>query len=280
MFAKSLRYLGSISLCHAARRPRHTRFLARSLDDGQPRTPWLLGFDRWHVALQVSVRGEAPHITNQFRSSLDVTAVINSYKACDSGILPNQTYVNKTGPEGAINAHGPYSKQYDNKLSFLPGMRTPGCTCSGGDHPGPNNNVGRSAPELDIIEAQIQNGGGEASQSLQTAPYDKDYAWDNSTAKFYGGAKPNTYTGSVYQEAVSGVAPIPDDAYNLTTNNRFVTFALEYSPDWDGNGKGSVTWYIDGEMTWQVTGASIGPDPSMDISQRLIPTEPMVSLLG
>ena len=45
---------------------------------------------------------------------------------------------------------------------------------------GPNNKVARAAPEIDIIEAQIQkddNGRHHsyASQSIQTAPFDIEY---------------------------------------------------------------------------------------------------------
>ena len=97
--------------------------------------------------------------------------------ACDTGILPNQTWTNGTGPDRAIHSTGEYQNP-KGQLSTLPGMRTPACTCAGEDHPGPNHNVGRSSPEIDVLEAQVQNHGGEthvwASQSLQTAPFDDD----------------------------------------------------------------------------------------------------------
>ena len=45
-------------------------------------------------------------------------------------------------------------------LSFLPGQRLSRCTCPGESHPGPihasdGTYVGRSAPEIDIFEAQV-----------------------------------------------------------------------------------------------------------------------------
>ena len=44
-------------------------------------------------------------------------------------------------------------------LSFLPGQRLSRCTCDGEAHPGPKHSdgtfVGRSAPEIDMFEAQI-----------------------------------------------------------------------------------------------------------------------------
>lgn len=64
---------------------------------------------------------------------------------------------------------------YGGALSYLPGQRLSRCTCNGEDHPGPKHAdgtyVGRSAPEIDILEAQM--GGtplvGQVSQSAQWA---------------------------------------------------------------------------------------------------------------
>ena len=127
-----------------------------------------------------------------------------------AGILPNQTYTNMSGPDAALTtgANG-------GSLSYLPGMRTPGCTCSGEPHPGPNNNVGRSAPEIDLIEAQIviDKGHGEVSQSFQIAPYDDYYQFDNTTAGTYEQYDTsityfNTYLGGYYQQAVSSLTAV------------------------------------------------------------------------
>lgn len=207
-----------------------------------------------------------------------------SYSSCDTGILKNQTNVAGTGPDLVLNANGPYSAQYNHHLSYLPGMRTPSCTCSGEDHPGPNRNVGRAAPELDILEAQTGGGRGEASQSVQTAPFDVDYAWKNTSAHatLYDNdiSKFNTYTGGIYQEAVSGVTDIPSDAYENAASPRFVKFGAQYTPDWNGNGQGSVTWFVDEKQSWTVRGSAIGPDARIDIGQRLIPVEPMTIIMN
>ena len=44
-------------------------------------------------------------------------------------------------------------------LSYLPGQRLSRCTCKGENHPGPKHKdgsfVGRSAPEIDVFEAQV-----------------------------------------------------------------------------------------------------------------------------
>lgn len=77
-----------------------------------------------------------------------------SYSSCDTGILPNQTFINQTGPYQALHSRGQWAKH--GQLSYLDGMRSPSCTCPGEDHPGPNNTVGRSAPEIDVLEAQVR----------------------------------------------------------------------------------------------------------------------------
>jgi beta-glucan synthesis-associated protein KRE6 len=45
------------------------------------------------------------------------------------------------------------------ELSYMPGQRLSRCTCPGESHPGPVHEdgtyVGRSAPEIDILEAQV-----------------------------------------------------------------------------------------------------------------------------
>lgn len=82
-----------------------------------------------------------------------------SYDACDVGTAPNQTIDDKPS-----DAEG---------LSYLPGQRLSRCTCDGEDHPGPKHSdgsyVGRSAPEIDVFEAQIENDAGAVSQSAQWA---------------------------------------------------------------------------------------------------------------
>lgn len=44
-------------------------------------------------------------------------------------------------------------------LSYLPGQKLSRCTCDGESHPGPKHPdgtfVGRSAPEIDVFEAQV-----------------------------------------------------------------------------------------------------------------------------
>jgi hypothetical protein len=57
------------------------------------------------------------------------------------------------------------------------------CTCPGEDHPGPSNDKGRGAPEIDVFEAEHskQGAGGVISQSAQFAPFSHDYVYSNDT---------------------------------------------------------------------------------------------------
>ncbi|CAD6939249.1 unnamed protein product [Tilletia controversa] len=212
-----------------------------------------------------------------------------SYNGCDTGIMPKQLAWNESSPKATIEGLGRFSKPSpDNpdgpiELSHLPGMRFPSCTCPGEDHPGPNVNVGRSAPELDAIEAQIQYHSGVhsyASQSLQTAPFDAGYFWHNQTDVDYhiydrAVTRINDYVGGTLQECTSGLTQVPDDGYE-GHGQRFVTYGVEYQPDWSGDGKDAyVTFFLDGKPTWTVFGSALGPRPDLDVSQRLIPVEPM-----
>lgn len=209
-----------------------------------------------------------------------------SYQSCDTGILPNQTFMNASGPYEAIHSSGEYA-QSNGYISELPGMRTPACTCSGGDHPGPNVNVGRSAPEIDCFEAQIQTRKGVtnsySSQSLQAAPFDVDYFWKNTSdyITIYNDTTTeiNSYVGGPLQEAVSSVALNPARGFQKT-EGEYIRYGVQYDPDWDADGGGSVTWYIDGQPTWTAKGTAIGPSAEMDIGQRTVPTEPMYIIMN
>nr|CDI53898.1 related to KRE6-glucan synthase subunit [Melanopsichium pennsylvanicum 4] len=200
-----------------------------------------------------------------------------SYSQCDVGTLANQTNAQKTAPLAALNAHGLYSDGVGNKLSYLEGQRASACTCPGEDHPGPSNNVGRSSPEIDIFEAQVHNGHGAVSQSFQIAPFDANYTWSQNpdvAILHNSGSQFNSYTGAVYQEAVSAVTNLPDTAYD-ESGAIPIRMGVQYDPDWKGDGSGSITWFLDGKPTWTLSGQALGPNQFTEIGQRLIPTEPV-----
>lgn len=215
-----------------------------------------------------------------------------SYAGCDTGALPNQTWINGTGPHHAIVANGQFSYQVNHKLSYLPGLRFPACTCPGEDHPGPNNNVARSSPELDMLEATIGANGGQSSQSLQVAPFDIDYFYNNVSGTDYiihdrDTTKINGYHGNELQESVSALAAIPDRAYQRHANAGFVNFGVEWEPDMNSDGKGLdgetdayITWYIDDKPTWTLKASALTGVPELDISRRLIPREAMSMIVN
>jgi beta-glucan synthesis-associated protein KRE6 len=93
-----------------------------------------------------------------------------TYDACDVGTAPNQTI---NGQPHLATVDGDAGN--GGVLSYLPGQRLSRCTCEGQSHPGPKHEdgsyVGRGAPEIDILEAQITDSVGQVSQSGQWAPF-------------------------------------------------------------------------------------------------------------
>jgi beta-glucan synthesis-associated protein KRE6 len=186
-----------------------------------------------------------------------------TYAACDVGTLPNQT--NNGQPAGGVG------------LSYLPGQRLSACTCSGGDHPGPSPKIGRSAPEIDIFEALIDVNvfKGQVSQSLQVAPFNYQYEFDNtSSATPIQGSTTilNTYKGAYYQQAVSALSYISSSDYS----GGFGTFAYEWWSNPNDRTDGYIQWYSEGKETWRTTYTTLSGDSATGISNRIIPEEPMV----
>ena len=198
-----------------------------------------------------------------------------SYDSCDLGTFINQTAKNGTPAAAATGSPdgGP--------LSFLPGQRLSACTCPGSDHPGPSVSTGRGVPEIDIIEAQVDTSvmQGQVSQSFQTAPYNYQYTFVNTTptTTIYDGTKTrfNSYIGGVFQQALSAVTYIDAQYYN---NNAYAPYAFEWWSDPSHRSDGYITWFSNSQKTWTMTAGTIGPDSISEVSQRLIPEEPMVSL--
>ena len=196
-----------------------------------------------------------------------------SYDSCDIGTFPNQT--NHDGTPAAAATGGANG----GALSFLPGQRLSACTCPGSDHPGPAVSTGRGVPEIDVLEAQIETSTmtGEVSQSFQTAPYNAQYEFDNSSSvtPIYDTSitKFNSYKGGPFQQAVSAVSTVPSNVYN---NTDYATYGYEWWSDPDNRDDGYITWFSQGKPTWTLTAQTIGPDPITQVNQRLIPEEPMV----
>jgi len=143
--------------------------------------------------------------------------------------------------------------------------------------------VGRAAPEIDMIEAQIviDIARGEVSQSAQFAPYDDYYQFNNASTN-YEQYDPtitsfNTYLGGFYQQAASSLTLVEDEIYynQVGTNGQFATFGFEYSSDEKDRGNGYITWVSSGKESWTLRGTGVGPNDKTEVGQRLISEEPM-----
>jgi hypothetical protein len=110
----------------------------------------------------------------------------------------------------------------------------------GENHPGPihkdGSYVGRSAPEIDLIEATVEHGRGVVSQSSQVTPFDDYYQWNNASANYLIGNSSrtvlNTYLGGVFQQAVSAVTEMDQGCYEAGTRC-FSIYMVEYKPGFD-----------------------------------------------
>ncbi|KAJ6604495.1 beta-glucan synthesis-associated protein [Mycena vulgaris] len=186
-----------------------------------------------------------------------------TYDACDVGAAPNQT-VNSLPLAATING----DKGVGGALSFLPGQRLSRCTCAGESHPGPvhadGTYVGRSAPEIDIFEAQISDGSGQVSQSAQWAPFNNEYIWFNTSDNLIIPDPTvtvlNSYIGGAFQQATSAVTETSQRCYQLI-EPCFGVFGFEYQPD--------------GKLSWTLNQAGMAADTAVEISARPVPQEPL-----
>ncbi|KAJ8515335.1 hypothetical protein ONZ45_g7216 [Pleurotus djamor] len=205
-----------------------------------------------------------------------------SYDACDVGTLPNQT-LNGLPTEALVNG----DKKYGDVLSFLPGQRLSRCTCDGESHPGPKHHdstyVGRSAPEIDIFEAQMSGQpelSGEVSQSAQWAPFDAGYVWQNTSDNMIFNdpsiTRQNKFTGSITQQATSVITKTDANCYELE-QGCFSVYGFEYKPGFDD---AYIIWISDNKMSWTLNAAGLGSDPTVQISARPIAQEPMYILVN
>jgi beta-glucan synthesis-associated protein KRE6 len=196
-----------------------------------------------------------------------------SYDSCDVGTFPSQMSNGTPVASATGGLNG-------DILSELPGQKTSACTCPGSDHPGPSTSVGRGVPEIDIFEAQINVSTfqGSVSQSAQIAPYDLGYNYTNTspTTTIYNGQLThfNSYKGGTLQEAVSAVSTVDSQFYG---GNGYAPYGFEYWSNQNNPQDGYITWYSNGQSTWQMTAATIGPNSLSEVNQRLISQEPMVS---
>lgn len=207
------------------------------------------------------------------------------YSSCDRGTLRNQTDADGLGPSGALlSGNTVYNNKYDTtSLSWQPGQRLSACTCAGDDHPGPKdsngNFVGRSAPEIDVFEAQVSGQRGGVSQSGQWMPANYGYELINTTGTEYEffstNAQLNDYQGNVLQQSASGVTNTLQTAYQFSGGD-FSVYAFEYKAGYDGH----IHWISDGKRSWSLYSGALAADPRVGIDRRPVPQEPMYILLN
>ncbi|CAE6351177.1 unnamed protein product [Rhizoctonia solani] len=211
-----------------------------------------------------------------------------TYDSCDVGTLANQTDPATNGPAAAHTGGVSSSK---GEMSYLPGQRLSACTCTsesdGTDgqqmvHPGPKVNgqyVGRSAPEIDVFEAQVDQHTlvGAVSQSGQWAPFNAAFVWDNSSTNLIisdsVNSKLNTFVGNEWQQTTSVVTNTNQNCYTQE-GGCFSAYGFEYKPGKDGY----IQWVNDAKMVWEIKAAGMGADSKTQISQRPVPQEPMYIL--
>lgn len=182
-----------------------------------------------------------------------------TYDSCDAGITANQS-----SPDG---------------ISYLPGQKLSACVCSGGDHP--NVGTGRGAPEIDIIEGEVDTKKffGVASQSYQVAPMDVWYYPDYNFVQIYDSdvTTMNTYTGGPFQQAVSGTTTLNTNWYELGPGGySFQVYGYEYLNDDDD---GYITWYV-GENNPTFTLHAYALAPNGNVGFRRISKEPMSIIMN
>ncbi|KAF9443205.1 glycoside hydrolase family 16 protein [Macrolepiota fuliginosa MF-IS2] len=215
-----------------------------------------------------------------------------TYDSCDVGTFPNQTNKDGLGPPAALHSDKSRDK-YNFELSWLPGQRLSACSCPGGDHPGPVDNKGRGAPEIDIFEAEKDKDnaiGQVVSQSAQFAPFTHDYFYDNTTtssAQIFDDTRTreNSYHGSAVQQSVSCLTRVPSDMFQGQGQGKnFKVFGFEYWSDPKDPTSGYIEWVVDGTPSHRVGAGAVGPDPiasgGSGVGQRLIPVEPMSIVLN
>lgn len=211
-----------------------------------------------------------------------------TYNDCDVGTFPNQTLQDGSGPAAALHSDASRAK-YNFDLSWLSGQRLSACTCPGEDHPGPVNNKGRGAPEIDVLEAERNKAGpGQVvSQSAQFAPFSHDYVYLNATNDEFEIFNPaltraNPYVGSAVQQAVSALTITPSDIFEQSGGN-FAIFGFEYWANPSNPSEGFITWASNGQQSARLGATAVGPDQGpggSGVGQRLIPEEPMSLVLN
>lgn len=230
-----------------------------------------------------------------------------SYDSCDLGIFPNQTNTDGTTPAAATENGDPKA---DGALSYLRGQKLSKCPCKGEQHPNPASSMhGRGAPQIDILNMEkTAQTGGEVSQTLRFAPMDAAYTYTANATQVVNDtvAKVNDYQGRVSyvanflhifrptlcfiiflpcddadaklmhrEEAISALISVPAAAY-ASGGSGYVTFGYEHFANPSSPTSGFVSWSMGGSEVFNMTAAALVADRKTQVSNRLVPEEPMV----
>ena len=138
--------------------------------------------------------------------------------------------------------------------------------------------VGRSAPEIDVFEAQISGEPltGQVSQSAQWGPFNAAYTWFNTSANLIIPddtiSELNPYKGGAFQQATSVVSEVDQQCYE-GTGGCFSVYGFEYKPGFDD---AYIGWISNDKLAWQLNVAGMAADTAVEIAARPVPQEPMV----
>ncbi|KAJ7042400.1 beta-glucan synthesis-associated protein [Mycena alexandri] len=155
-----------------------------------------------------------------------------------------------------------------------------GAPVTGSPHPGPvhadGTYVGRSAPEIDIFEAQISDGAGQVSQSAQWGPFNNEYIWFNTSDNLIipdpANSVLNTYIGGAFQQATSVVTNTNQECYQLINSTCFSIYGFEYQP---GFANAYISWIANDKIAWTLNQAGMAADTAVEIGPRPVPQEPL-----
>ena len=82
--------------------------------------------------------------------------------------------------------------------------------------------------------------------------------------------------GTDLQQSLSAVSLVSNTDYN---NKSYATYGYEWWSDPKYRKNSYISWFSRGIQSWTLTGASIGPDTTSEVDQRLISEEPMVEFI-
>jgi len=133
-----------------------------------------------------------------------------------------------------------------------------------------------------VFEATTQGTQGGVSQSGQWAPFIAGYEWFNTTQNMNITdptiTQLNTYTGGVFQQAISAVSIDNNDCYELDTGC-FAVYGFEYQPGFVED-NGYIAWINNNQTAWSMSAGGVAADSRVNIGPRPIPQEPMYMILN